>query len=246
MTPPLALVTGASSGIGRSAAVALAARGFDLMIVGRDDAGLEATSAAAAGHGSPSVVLSADLSRQGAGIELAERMRNASLFPSCLVLAAGSSVAAPLGTTRETWDSAFELMFHSPRELVESCLPTMPDGGRIVYIGGVVEPGPQPNASQAAKLAFTAWLKGVANAVGARGITANTINPGRVNTTQILERLHPDPAAREEWAIANIPLRRFGESDELGALIGFLVSPEAAFITGAMIPFDGGMRRWPF
>lgn len=246
MTRPLALVTGASSGIGRAAALAVAERGYDLVIVGRDREGLAEVAEVAATRGARSTILLADLSTPGSGAELCARLQKAELAPACLVLAAGSSVTAPLGTDREVWDAALELMFHSPREIVESCLPGMPEHGRIVYIGGVVEPGPHPNAAQAAKIAFTVWLKGVANAVGSRGITANTINPGRVNTTQILQRLHPDPEAREEWAAANIPLRRFGESDELGALIGFLVSPEAAFITGAMIPFDGGMRRWPF
>lgn len=112
-----------------------------------------------------------------------------------------------------------------------------------MYLGGVVEPGAEPNAASAAKVAFTLWLKGIANMVGPRGITANTISPGRVNTAQILERLHPDVQEREAWAKSRVPVQRFGEAHEVTSLVAFLLSDDASYLTGVMIPFDGGMQR---
>jgi 3-oxoacyl-[acyl-carrier protein] reductase len=161
---------------------------------------------------------------------------------------AGKSTGAPLGTDQAVWDAAFNLMFHNPRDLAEGLFGGMAERayGRVVFFGGTLEPGGVPNAAGAAKAALRLWAKAAANAVATDGITVNSINPGRINTEQILEVLHPDPVAREAFARNNIPAGYFGDPQDVSSLLVFLCSPLARYITGAMIPVDGGMHKWAF
>ena len=76
------------------------------------------------------------------------------------------------------------------------------------------------------------------------GITINCIPPGRINSEQIRSRLHPDPVVTQHYIDQNIPIGRFGEPEELADLVTFLASPRAGYITGTVIPVDGGMSRF--
>lgn len=115
--------------------------------------------------------------------------------------------------------------------------------GRIVNISGNLEQR-RLNAAAAAKGALHIWAKGLSCVVAKDGVTVNTIVPGRIWSEQIRERLHPDEQERQAFIEANIPLGRFGEPEELANLATFLASPLASYITGTVIPVDGGMQRF--
>lgn len=87
-----------------------------------------------------------------------------------------------------------------------------------------------------------AWAKGLSRVVAADSISINSLPPGRINSEQILNKVHPDPKEREEFAKANIPAGYFGDPEDMGYLTTFLASPLARYITGEIIHVDGGLR----
>jgi 3-oxoacyl-[acyl-carrier protein] reductase len=242
-----ALVTGASAGIGRGVAMVLAESGARVIAVARRGVLLEELVDELPGDPGQHQIVVADLATDE-GIDRVIRAATRATSVDIVVNNAGTSVAAPPGTADATWQDAFAVQFRAPRQISESLLDGMRDRryGRILLIGGTLEPGDIPNASTAAKAALVAWAKGLANAVASAGITINTIVPGRITSEQVLTRLHPDPVERAEFARSRIPARRFGDPHEVGHLVAFLASPQAAYITGTVIPIDGGLRRHAF
>jgi len=94
----------------------------------------------------------------------------------------------------------------------------------------------------AAKAALHLWAKGLACEVAAEGVTVNTIQPGRINSEQILAKLHPTEESRRTFIERNIPIGYFGEPADIAHVVAFLASPLARYVTGTVIPVDGGMR----
>lgn len=100
------------------------------------------------------------------------------------------------------------------------------------------------NAATPGKAATHMWSKGLSRDLGRHGITVNCIAPGRINSEQILGRVHADPGARAAFIDSEIPLGYFGEPEDLAVLVAFFVSPLARYITGEVIRVDGGMYRF--
>src|SRR5690606_6487848 len=123
----------------------------------------------------------------------------------------------------EAWEEGMRLNFTAARRLTEAFIPSMQaqEWGRIVHVTGSDEP-PGTNAAPPAKAATTAWAKGLSRDLGRYGITVNCVAAGRIMSEQIVERLHPTEEDRRRYAEANIPLGRFGEPEEIAALIVFL------------------------
>ncbi len=241
-----ALVTGASAGIGAGIVRMLAREGVAVAAVARRVDKLQALAAELRAEGLPEITLiEADLMQRPALPGVAQQAMRSLGAIDILVNCAGAS--RPIGPDDgdAVWDDSFALNFTAARKLTEAVLPAMRERrwGRIISISGLMEPRAR-NAATVAKAALHLWAKGLSCEVAADGITVNTVEPGRINSEQILQRLHPTEEARRRFIEANIPIGYFGEPEDLAALVVFLASPVARYITGTVIPVDGGMQRF--
>jgi 3-oxoacyl-[acyl-carrier protein] reductase len=241
-----ALVTGASMGIGRAIAKALAAEGVQVVGTARrlDLLQAMADEVAAAGHPRPAVVQQ-DVMQEDGAAKLAAAAHDAVGPIDILVNNAGGSRALPVDAPEERWAEAMTLNFTRPRQLAHALLPNMIDKswGRIINITGKSEPE-NLNAAFSAKAAMHAWAKGLSREVGKFGITVNSIPPGRIMSEQI-RRNYPEDY-RKHFAETEIPVRYWGEPEDLAVMAVWLASPLARYVTGAVIPVDGGLRRYQF
>jgi 3-oxoacyl-[acyl-carrier protein] reductase len=242
-----ALVTGASQGIGRAIARGLAAEGAQICVAARRHQLLEAlaTEIVAAGGARPAIVQT-DIMREEAPRHLAEAATAALGRIDILINSAGGSrPAIPIDAPEEEWESVMTLNFVRVRQLTHAVLPGMiaRKWGRVINISGKSEPDALLAATPA-KAALHGWSKGLSREVGRHGITVNCIPPGRIMSEQIRRKYSDEFRARE--SAHDIPVGRYGEPEELAALAVFLSSPLACYITGAVLPVDGGMRRFAF
>ena len=242
-----ALVTGASRGIGRAIALGLAREGVMVAIAARRVGLLEELAQEIETGGSPTpTVLEADLYQDGTPERLGQAAQAALGRVDILINAAGGSRPLPFEAGAEAWAEGMLLNFSRLRELTHAVVPGMIQQrfGRIVNVTGSSEPR-GINAANSAKAAVHAWAKGLSREVAPHGITINSIQPGRILSEQIL-RMHPTEDNRREFSEREIPLGRFGEPSELAVLAVFLASPLAGYITGTVIPVDGGMSKFAF
>ena len=242
-----ALVTGASTGLGRGIAVALAAEGVQLAIAARRVNLLEelAGEIVAAGGKRP-VVIGCDLYADEASATLAAAaMQGLGRVDILVNNAGGSRSFADLHVSEGRWQEAITLNFHRPRQLADALIDSMiaRRWGRIINITGKSEPD-HVNGAFCAKAGLHSWAKGLSRMVGKHGITVNCIPPGRIHSEQILRNYTPE--YRQWQAEHEIPVGRYGEPEDIANLVAFLASPRAAYITGAVIPVDGGLRRYQF
>jgi len=241
-----ALVTGASMGIGRAIALGLAAEGVQTAVVARRANLLEelASEIAAQGGKAPALIVE-DVMAEGSGERIAGAALKALGGVDILVNSAGGSRPLKIDAPEERWVEAMTLNFTRLRQLTHALLPQMIERkwGRVINITGKSEPEGL-NAAFAAKAAVHAWAKGLSREVGEHGITVNSIPPGRIISEQILRNYPPD--YRKRFAEEEIPVRYWGEAADLAVLAVFLASPLARYITGAVIPVDGGLRRYQF
>jgi len=241
-----ALVTGASIGIGQGIALAFAREGVRLAIVARRLELLEATAAdiAAAGGERPTLIVE-DLLNDGAADRIAKAALAGLGAVDILVNNAGGSRPFKLDAGEEQWQEAMTLNFTRQRQLTHRLLDQMMERkwGRILNITGKSEPD-GINGAFCAKAAVHAWAKGLSREVGRHGITVNSLPPGRIMSEQI--RRNYTPEYRQWQADNEIPVGRYGEPEDVANLVCFLASPLAGYITGAVIPVDGGLRRYQF
>jgi len=241
------LVTGASSGIGRGIALALGREGVRLAVHGRRRDRLEqlGDDIVAAGGIRPYLVV-CDLTAPDAVETIAHDV--AAEFGSVEILvnnAGGGQWLGPNATEVE-WDEAMTLNFTRHRQVTALFTPAMvaTGYGRVVNITGKSESTKGVNGAHSAKAAMHAWAHGLARDLGRSGVTVNSIAPGKIMSDQILRRYTPEFRARE--AEQEIPLGRYGEPADIANLVCYLASPLAGYITGTVIPVDGGLRRYQF
>ena len=240
-----AVVTGASIGIGRAIAKGLALEGARVVAVARRKELLAELAAEVKSAGGTVIALVQDIVAEDAARKLAAAAIAELGHVDILVNNAGGSRPLPVDAPDRDWDEAITLNFTSYRKITHALLPQMiaRRWGRIINITGKSEPEGL-NAAFAAKAAVHAWAKGLSREIGKDGITINCIPPGRIMSEQIRRNYPQD--YRTRFAEEEIPVGFWGEPEDLAALAVFLASPRARYITGAVIPVDGGLRRYQF
>jgi 3-oxoacyl-[acyl-carrier protein] reductase len=237
-----ALVTGASMGIGRGIAKALAKEGVRLAVVARRRNLLEELQKEI---GTQLVIIEQDFLQEGAPQKIAQAALAGVGAVDILINNAGGSRRFTLESTEAQWEEAITLNFTRQRQLTHQLLAQMMarKWGRIINITGKSEPE-GINGAFAAKAAMHAWAKGLSREVGKHGITVNSIPPGRIDSEQI--RRNYSPEFRKHESEHDIPVGEYGQPDDIANLACFLASPRARYITGTVIPVDGGLRRYQF
>ena len=243
----VALVTGASAGLGRAIAAMLAREGCRVAIVARRESLLQslADEIAARGRERP-LVLVDDVTDTAVAPRLRRRVLDAFGRIDIVVNAAGGSRPFDGLGTRQQWDDAMALNFHAGRELAHAFVDDMRhrNFGRIINLTGGDEPVAM-NGAVPPNGAVHIWAKALSRAVGRYGITVNCIPPGRIHSEQIDQKLLPTPEVQQKWVDENCPAGYIGEPDDLAVLVAFLSSPLARYINGQVIHVDGGARRFP-
>lgn len=238
----VALVTGASRGIGRAIALRLAADGFRVIGTATSTAGAEAVSAALAEAPEPGMGLVLDVSDAQSVSAALEQIGAMAAAPLVLVNNAGITRDNLMMRMKpEEWDDVINANLSGVYRMVRACLKGMTRArwGRIVNVTSVV--GSMGNAGQANYAASKAGTEGftraLAREVGSRSITVNCVAPGFIDTdmTQALGE------AQREMMLAQIPLGRLGDAAEVAAVVSFLCSAAGAYITGETLHINGGM-----
>ena len=240
---PVALVTGASRGIGAACARALAAAGYDVGVgFGSDADGAAATAAAVEDAGTRAMVHRADVADEAAAGAMVEAVEEALGPLDAVVLNAGitrDGLAVRMGA--EDWSAVIDTnlsgAFYTARPALRGMLRRR--SGSIVAVSSIV--GLIGNAGQANYAASKAGMLGLVRALareaGGRGVRVNAVAPGYIATDMTSALSEEQRSA----LLASTPLGRLGEPEDVAAAVAFLCSPEAAFITGAVLTVDGGL-----
>jgi 3-oxoacyl-[acyl-carrier protein] reductase len=239
----VALVTGASKGIGRGIAAVLAAEGATVAVASRSRERIEAAAVEIGAR--PYVFDAEDLDAAGGLIDTVE----SELGPIDIYVANTGGPPAgddPLGFTREQWESAHRTLVLSPMAIIERVLPGMRSRGwgRVLAVGSmaVLEPIPALQLSNAHRPGLVAAFKVLAKRAAADGVTFNHIHPGRIATERIFSNAGSAEAA-EAAAREQVPAGRLGTVEELAEPAAFLCSDRASYITGTWLLVDGGLTH---
>lgn len=236
----VAIVCGASAGIGLAIAEALAGEGANVAMFARRRETLEREAERLG-----ALAVRGDVRDPRDLDNLVKRTLEA--FGGIDILV-NNSGGPPRGRATdadpEALEGAVELLLTSVVRLTLACLPYLERGGhgRVINVGSstIREPADDLALSNAVRPGVVGWMKTLAREVGPKGITVNTLAPGRIDTARLRE-VYPDGPS--ETDLVPIPLQRLGRPEELGALACFLASDRASYITGAVLPVDGGLTR---
>ncbi|MGW2398403.1 SDR family oxidoreductase [Kitasatospora sp. NPDC001664] len=241
------VVTGATRGLGFATARELLADGAQVVISGRTK---EAVETAANALGAPGRVLgvAADNADPGAAAQLVHAAVNEfGRLDGVLVSVGGPAAGTVLETTEAQWQSAFESVVLGALRIARTAAASLTEGGVIAFVlsTSVRQPVPGLGISNGLRPGLAMAAKSLADELGPRGIRVLGLLPGRIATDRLreLDALSGDPEAARARASATIPLGRYGTPEEFGKVAAFALSPAASYLTGVMIPVDGGALR---
>jgi 3-oxoacyl-[acyl-carrier protein] reductase len=240
------LVTGGSRGLGLATAHALVADGARVVLSARDAAGV---TAAAAGLGAGRAAsLAADLADPAApGQLVAAAMDTFGRLDGALISVGGPPGGTVMGTSDDAWRAAFESVFLGAVRLARTLGGELGAGGSIAFVlsTSVRSPIDSLAISNGLRPGLAGVAKSLADELGPRGIRVNGLLPGRIATGRVreIDAGRGDPEEIRAALSRGIPLRRYGQPEEFGRLAAFVLSPAASYLTGVMIPVEGGALR---
>jgi 3-oxoacyl-[acyl-carrier protein] reductase len=239
-----ALVMGASKGIGLAIAAALAGEGVRVAMASRSRERVEAAAKEIEGDTTAFEADTDELDRLAAlPDEVVSRVGPVEIL---ITNTGGPPLGGALDHEREVWEEAYRSLVLAPLVLADAVLPGMRERkwGRIVNVGSssVREPIPHLTLSNANRMAAIGLFKTLATEVASDGITVNTVATGRFATDRLAENWG-SWEEMEAKAPEGIPAGRLGQPEEFGDLVAFICSERAAYLTGAVVPLDGGMLR---
>ncbi|MFH8370719.1 SDR family oxidoreductase [Streptomyces sp. NPDC018031] len=236
------VLTGASRGLGRATAAELVADGAKVVITGRDAHRVEQ---AAAELGPNAVGVPAD----NGSADTAERVvalarERFGRFDGILISVGGPPAGLLDDNTDEQWQAAFDAVFLGALRLARAAAAALPAGGVIGFVlsGSVREPIPGLTISNGLRPGLAGLAKSLSVELGPRGIRVVGLLPARIDTDRVreLDALSGDAAEARRRNCEAIPLRRYGTPEEFGRTAAFVLSPAASYLTGLMVPVDGG------
>ncbi|MER5567361.1 MULTISPECIES: SDR family oxidoreductase [Streptomyces] len=239
------VVTGATRGLGYASARELTADGAKVVVTGRDAA---RAAEAAASLGPNAVGVAADNADPAAAATLiATAKERFGRFDGILISVGGPAPGAAADNTDEQWAAAFESVFLGAVRLARAAAGELGEGGVIGFVlsGSVHEPIPGLTISNGLRPGLAGFAKSLSVDLGPRGIRVVGLLPARIDTDRVreLDALSGDAGAARTANESRIPLRRYGTPEEFGRTAAFVLSPAASYLTGLMLPVDGGSRH---
>ncbi|MEU5437946.1 SDR family oxidoreductase [Streptomyces sp. NPDC020719] len=239
------VVTGASRGLGLASATALAADGAKVVLSGRDE---KSVAEAAAGLGPNALGVAADNADPATPARLIATARERfGRFDGVLISVGGPAPGFVADNTDEQWRSAFDSVFLGAVRTARTAAAELDEGGVIGFVlsASVHEPIPGLTISNGLRPGLAGFAKSLADELGPRGIRVVGLLPSRIDTDRVreLDALSGDAEAARAASESRIPLRRYGTPEEFGRTAAFLLSPAASYLTGVMLPVDGGARH---
>lgn len=246
LTDRVFLVTAASQGLGLASAQALVDEGAKVVLVARR-AGPIRDATARLGGDHCALAVAGDLADPGtaqAAVDAA--LTGHGRLDGALISVGGPPMGTVLGTTEEAWRHGFESVFLAALRVARATVAVNP-AARLAFILSTSARSPLPGMaiSNGLRPGLAMLVKQLADEIGPQGGRAVGILPGSTATQRMIDLLAaaPDPQQARRQAESRIPLRRYGRPEEVGAVAAFLLSDAASYLTGALIPVDGGVTR---
>jgi 3-oxoacyl-[acyl-carrier protein] reductase len=239
------VVTGGSRGLGNATARELVADGAKVVVSGRDE---DSVASAVAELGANAVGVAADNGDPTTPERLlAAARKRFGRVDGVLISVGGPPAGLAADNTDEQWLGSFETVFLGAVRMARAAAAELGAGGVIGFVlsGSVHEPIGGLTISNGLRPGLAGFAKSLADELGPRGIRVVGVLPARIDTDRVreLDALSADPAATRAANESRIPLGRYGAPEEFGRVAAFLLSPAASYLTGIMVPVDGGARR---